>query len=111
MSGYCFFELFNTLVYSISFKHIVFKNSVSPASELNASFGFHSETYRYDHIKIVMLSLVNFAIRSSCRKFCDNWNIVQFFFKGIVNMFAYCFDVTIKKFGKLRTIKPDIITL
>ena len=43
-----------------------------------------------------MFSLINFTISSSCRKFCDNWNIIQFFFKSIINMFTNCLNITVK---------------
>lgn len=45
---------------------------ISPSPELNSFRGLHPITHGQDHIKIVVIYLISFAITGSCRKFCDN---------------------------------------
>ncbi len=51
-----------------------------------------------------MLNLVCFAIRGSCRKFCDNsiFGISQLFPKGVANVLTDCFNIASKKLSKVR---------
>lgn len=58
-----------------------------------------------------MFDLISLAIRRSYRKFCDNWNVGQFFFECVGNVFAKCLDISAEQFRNLISIKPHGIFL
>lgn len=58
-----------------------------------------------------MLDLISFAISCSYRKFCDNWDVGQFFFECVGNVFANCLDISAEQFRNLISIKPHGILL
>ena len=84
---------------------------MAPATELNAALRLHAVAHRDDDVEVVVFDLVRFAIRSSCRKFCDNWfrRIFQLLLKRVGDMLANGFDIAIEQERHLRAVEPDLV--
>ncbi len=65
----------------------------------------------FSDVAIKVVVCIGLTIPCSCRKFCDNWEIPQFFLQGIVNVFANSLYVTSKEFCKLLPVKPYSVIL
>ena len=67
------------MIDSIALHYVLPENTVCPLSEFHATLGLNPIANGDDHIQIVVIHHVGFAVSGSCRKFCDNWNSGQFF--------------------------------